>query len=130
MYVCYNANPLGKKIGDCTVRAISKALNQEWETTYSGLVVEGMRLYDMPSANSVWGAYLRKNGFVREVVPNECPDCYTVKDFCRDYPKGTYILALSGHVVAVIDGNWFDTWDCSDETVIYYWYRKEDKLNV
>ena len=74
----------------------------------------------------VWGAYLKKHGFVREVIPNTCPDCYTVADFCREHPKGTFILALSGHVVAVIDGKYFDTWDSGEELPIYYWHRKED----
>ena len=86
-------------------------------------------MLDMPSANAVWGSYLRKKGFVREIIPNTCPDCYTVEDFCRDNPKGTYILALSGHVVAVIDGKYYDTWDSGDEIPIYYWYRKDD-VNV
>lgn len=129
MYVSYNANPEGNKVGDCTVRAISTALNQPWESTYAGVAVEGMRMLDMPSANAVWGSYLRKKGFVREIIPNTCPDCYTVEDFCRDNPTGTYILALSGHVVAVIDGKYYDTWDSGGEIPIYYWYRKDD-VNV
>lgn len=29
MYVSYNANPDGNRVGDCTIRAISKALNQK-----------------------------------------------------------------------------------------------------
>ena len=93
MYVSYNANPEGNKVGDCTVRAISTALNQPWEATYAGVAVEGMRMLDMPSANAVWGSYLRKKGFVREIIPNTSPDCYTVEDFCLDNPNGTYILA-------------------------------------
>jgi len=127
MYVNYNANPDGNRVGDCTIRAISKALNQSWETTFAGVAVEGMRLFNMPSANEVWGAYLKSKGFVRNIVPNECPDCYSVADFCRDNPEGTYILALSGHVVTAINGNYFDTFDSGDEAVIYYWHRKEDK---
>ena len=129
MYVSYNANPEGNKVGDCTVRAISMALNQPWEATYAGVAVEGMRMLDMPSANAVWGSYLRKKGCVREIIPNTGPDCYTVEDFCRDNPNGTYILALSGHVVAVIDGKYYDTWDSGDEIPIYYWCRKDD-VNV
>ena len=129
MYVSYNANPEGNKVGDCTVRAISMALNQPWEATYAGVAVEGMRMLDMPSANAVWGSYLSKTGLVREIIPNTCPDCYTVEDFCRDNPNGTYILALSGHVVAVIDGKYYDTWDSGGEIQIYYWYRKDD-VNV
>jgi len=122
----YNPNPKNKRVGDCTVRAISKALGQEWEVTYAGLLAEGFRLCDMPSANHVWGAYLRKKGFRRDILPDECPDCYTVHDFCEDHPTGTFILAISGHVVAVVDGCYYDSWDSGTEVPLYYWHRKDE----
>ena len=124
-YAAYNANPAGARVGDCTVRAISKALGQDWERTYIELCLQGFLLCDMPSANHVWGAYLRAKGFKRGIVPDSCPDCYTVRDFCRDHPEGTFILALSGHVVAVRNGLYYDTWDSGDETPLYFWYREE-----
>ena len=34
MFEGYNPNPKGKNVDDCTVRAMSKALDQDWETTY------------------------------------------------------------------------------------------------
>ena len=124
-FVSYNPNPVGLKVGDCVVRALSKALGQKWEETYIDLCVEGCLRCDMPSANAVWGAYLRRKGFERDIVPNSCPDCYTVEDFCADHPNGTYILALDGHVVSVVDGQYFDTWQSGREVPIYYWHRKE-----
>ena len=54
----YNANRDGKNVGDCTVRAISVALDQDWDTTYWGLCWEGYLAADMPSGNPVWGKYL------------------------------------------------------------------------
>lgn len=126
MYIFVNQNPQNKLVGDCTIRAISTALNQEWQETYIGLLIEGYIMYDMPSANRVWGNYITQKGFKRQVLPTECPTCYTVKDFCDEHPHGTYILAISGHVVAVIDGNYYDTWDSGDENPIYYWERKEE----
>lgn len=123
----FNANPENNRVGDCTVRAISKALNQDWEKTYIGLMVQGLMLRDMPSANYVWGTYLKSKGFVRKPIPSTCPDCYTVNDFCEDNPEGVYILAISGHVVAVENGNFFDTWDSGNEIPIYYWKRKDNE---
>lgn len=122
----YNANPLNKRVGDCTVRAISKALDQSWEETYLGICMKGFEMCDIPSADAVWGAYLRSKGFKRDIVSNECPDCYTVTDFCVEHPRGRYVLALSGHVVACCEGNAYDSWDSSQEIVIYYWHREED----
>lgn len=125
-YVSYNANPIKKRVGDCTIRAISKAIDQDWERTYVELCLQGFIMCDMPSANHVWGAYLKNKGFRRAIIEDEYPDGYTVSDFCQDNPVGRYVLAISGHVVAVVDGMYYDTWDSGDEVPIYYWYRKED----
>ena len=38
-YVFYNPNPLGKDTGDCVIRAISKALDYDWEKTYTELAL-------------------------------------------------------------------------------------------
>lgn len=122
-YWKYNSNPKGRNVGDCTVRAISKALGQDWEQTYAGLALEGFIQGDMPSANYVWGAYLRRKGYTRELVPDR--DGYTVADFADEHPHGTYILALSGHVVCVQDCTLYDTWDSSGEIPLYCW-RKDD----
>ena len=103
MYSYYNKNPRGKNVGDCTVRAISKATGKEWGETYLAMAVEGYLEGDMPSANAVWGAYLRRIGYRRYIAPDTFPDCYTVGRFADEHPKGTYILALSGHVVCVQD---------------------------
>lgn len=124
MYSAYNPNPMGARVGDCTVRAISRATGESWDTVYCGLCVEGLRLCDMPTANHVWGAYLRRHGFRRRALPDDCPDCYTVADFCRDHPHGTYVLAISGHVVCVADGSYYDTWDSGEESPAYYWYKE------
>lgn len=126
MFRRYNANPIGRDGIDCTVRAISVALGQDWRQTYMGIAVEGYALSNMPSANHVWSAYLRKKGFKRYIIPDELPEDYTVSDFCRDNPTGTYILALSGHVVAVINGDWIDTWDSGNEIPIYYYAKEKE----
>lgn len=121
----YNPNPGGNRVGDCTVRALCKATGKGWEATFCALSLEGFARGDMPSANHVWGAYLRRCGFKRNVIPDDCPDCYAVADFAKDHPRGTYVLAIDGHVVAVVDGDWYDTWDSGSEIPVYYWTREE-----
>lgn len=121
-----NNNPLKRTVGDCVVRAISLATGKDWDTTYIGVITQGFALKDMPSSNNVWGWYLFKNGFDRFTIPNTCPECYTVKDFCEDHPKGIFVLATGSHVVPVIDGNYYDTWDSGEENPVYYWERSND----
>ena len=125
MYRFFNPNPISVRVGDCVVRAICKATGYKWEHVYTDLCDFGLQMADMPSANSVWGAYLRYLGFNRYVIDPECPDCYTVRSFANDHKSGTYILALSGHVVCVNDGDYFDTWDIGDEVPVYYWEKEK-----
>lgn len=124
-YVNYNPNPVRKLVGDCVIRAISKAMSMDWEDVYLDIMMQGFSMHDMPSSNDVWGTYLANHGFHRYVIPDTCPDCYTVNQFVRDNPDLTGILATGTHVIAVGDGNYYDTWDSGFEIPIYYW-RKEN----
>lgn len=123
IYITYNPNPHANRVGDCTIRAISKALNQDWKTTYASLSAYGYEFCDMPNANHVWGAYLEDKGFKQCLIDRRGKRKYTVKDFCADNPDGIYILAIDGHVVCVVDGCYYDTWDSGDEIPVYYWRK-------
>ena len=50
----------------------------------------------------------------------------TVEEFCRDHPQGTYILAIDGHVVCAVDGDYLDTWDSGEEVPMYYWEKESN----
>ena len=123
-FIFFNPNPAGKFVGDCVVRAISKATGQSWEKTYIGIVEKGLNMRDMPSANRVWAAYLKDLGFNKYIIPNTCPECYSIRDFAYENPNGVFILGTGTHVVCVCDGNYYDTWDSGDETPIYF-FKKE-----
>lgn len=126
-YKEWNPNPAGRKVGDCSIRAVAKALGVSWETAYAMVTLNGFSMGDMPSSDSVWGATLRQNGFYRTSIPDTCPDCYSVTDFCRDNPEGTYVLGFGGHVATVVDGDLYDSWDSSSEIPQFVWYRKDDQ---
>lgn len=125
-YIMYNNNPSGRRVGDCAVRAVSAALDVDWETAYTLLVVNGYSMCDMPSSNSVWGAVLRQHGFNRFNLPDNCPDCYTFADFARDHQHGIFVIGTGTHVATIINGNLMDAWDSSEEPVAFVWYRKDD----
>ncbi len=125
--VYFNPNPEGLRTTDCTVRAICAATGEDWEKAYMSLCLEGLIMHRMPDAQETWWSYLRKNGFDRKALPNTCPDCYTINDFCEDYPNGTYLIATKNHVVTVKDGNIYDSWDSGNEVPFYYWERGNER---
>lgn len=123
----FNQNPAGRVVGDCAVRAVSVALGVSWETAFALIANAAFQMADMPSSNGVWGAVLRQHGFYRHAVPNTCPDCYTAADFCKDHPRGVYVLGFGNHVATVIDGDLYDSWDSTNEIPQYFWAKKEEK---
>ena len=126
MWIEYNNNPVGRRVGDCAVRAVSKALDVSWERAYVMLALNGFLMGDMPSSNTVWGAVLREHGFYMRTLPDQCPACYTAADFCADNPKGVFVLGFANHTAVVEDGNLYDAWDSSSEPILFVWYRKDD----
>lgn len=124
-FIMFNPNPARKLVGDCVIRAVSKMTDQDWEKTYLEIALQGFIMHDMPSSNEVWDAYLKLKGFDRFTIPNTCPDCYTVADFCLDNPIGEFMLATGTHVIAVKDGNYYDTWDSGNVVPIYFYKRRK-----
>lgn len=119
MYVYFNPNPNRNRVGDCVIRALCKALNMEWDDVFCELSAYAFGTKDMPSANHVWGRYLTAKGFSRKIMDCDCD----VNAFCQKHPEGTYILAIQGHVVCVVDGCYYDSWDSGNEIPLYYWER-------
>ena len=127
-YEYFNNNPMKRNVGDCSVRAISKALGIDWESAYITIMMSGYAMCDMPSSDAVFGSVLRQNGFKRAIVPNSCPDCYTISDFSEQNKKGTFVVGTGGHVVTVVDGAYYDSWDSGQEIPIYVWYKEYEPI--
>ena len=126
MWALYQPNPNGKSVGDCTVRALTKALDKSWYEVYFDLALQGAMMGDMPSANAVTTAYMRDNGFRRRTIPETCPYCYTIEDFCKDHQSGTFVIGTGSHLTTVIDSILWDSWDSRNETPVYYFEKSED----
>lgn len=130
MFIYHNENPDKKKTIDCVIRGVSFVTGKSWEDTFLNIAVECIKYHDMPECNYIWAGYLKRLGFKKYLLPDTCPDCYTVKDFCRDFPVGTYLLVIinyqyGGHVVAAKDGDYYDIWDSGNEVPSYFWAKEE-----
>jgi hypothetical protein len=117
----FNPNPTSRNVGDCAIRAVAAALGVDWETAFALISANAYQMGDMPSSNAVFGSVLRQHGFKRHIIPNTCPDCYSIGQFAEDHSKGVYVVGTGNHVVCVMDGRILDSWDSSGETPIFYW---------
>lgn len=125
MYRYFNNNPLGRKaVGDCSVRAISKALGISWDEAHDLLADMSKQMGTIMNDNDVISAVLRMHGFYKENLPCVRDHCYTIKEFARDNPIGIYVVGTGTHVVTIINGDYYDSFPQSgDENVICFWVK-------
>lgn len=121
-----NPNPQGKEVDDCVIRALSVATGEKWYDIFDDIASLARSEANMPSANAVWDDWLADRGWIKHEIPRHLPKDYNVIDFCRNHPYGRFVLGLKGHVVAVIDGRYYDTWDSGERIIEVYWEYPED----
>lgn len=125
MYKHLNPNPSKLRIDDCVVRAISISTGHSWDYTFLSLSIHAFDMKGMSSTNFVWDDYLRDIGYDRHDFVKNKYKRMTIREFCELNPIGNYILATGTHVVAAIDGVYYDTWDSGDEIVLYLYERSD-----
>lgn len=121
VWVRWNPNPRREEEPDCVIRAICAATGMSWHEVFRDLCNLADYECTMPSANWLWGVYLRRLGFRPFLLPESCPECITVSAFCERFPEGVYIIGTGSHAVACISGNYYDSWDSGSETPTYFW---------
>ena len=124
-YISYNANPHNNDTIDCVIRGISKLLDISWDAAYIILMFKGFIAKNIFLINKIWIDTLFDLGYEMHFVPNTCPNCITVQQFAMDHPEGRYLVGTGSHVIAIVNGDYYDTWDSGEELPLYYFYRKE-----
>ena len=120
----YNANPKNRITGDCSFRAISTALNQDYNQTVMEMAElmckTGYALNDTKGEE----AYLKSKGWVKHSQPKHSDGTkYTGKEFCKEF-KGTCIAHIGGHhIVCIKDGKVLDIWDSTNGCIGNYWTK-------
>lgn len=112
MFKYYNANPLGRNVNDCSVRAIACATGKTWYETYDEL-----SSYAREKAIT-FSEVEFINNYLADRYERFCPDrqkIHTVQDFLDLQLQGTYLITMSNHITCVIDGTLYDTFDCRDK---------------
>lgn len=124
MWIYANPNPVRDEEPDCVIRALSIATGKSWDQVHMELCDMSRELGTMPSVNWLWGLWLKQHGFRQFLLPDACPECVTVAEFCLRYPRGVYVIGTGSHAVCVRNGNWLDSWDSRDCVPTYFFMKK------
>lgn len=123
-FVEYNANPKGKKTGDCVIRAISTALNETWEETYRGMLEIAIETGYAISCTENYSEYLKRKGYKKQKMPKkENNKKYTVAEFADTLakPSTSYIINICNHTTLIKNKKLYDLWNCGRKSVLNYW---------
>ena len=121
-----NKKDLKDTTGDCVVRALTKVMEKTWLEVFDELIPYARELQTMPSDKKCYKVYLENNGFEYSGISNKKGSKRpTVKSFAQNNKSGTFCLRVAGHIVAVVDGTYYDTWDSGECCLYGYWKKQE-----
>jgi len=138
----YNANPQGKNEGDCTIRALSLAYDMNYNSVKSELNSLARRNESKFNTIDTINAFIDHHGFVKYINNESMSGAAIddVEDFARKNKHGVYVIYCTNkikqdtsdsfHLVAVINGKIYDTWDPSEYYVVGAWYIKAHNRTV
>lgn len=125
-----NSQIAKNETNDCFVRALAAATGQDYDTAHSVATInfnrdhkKGVSLGDLVSTmeraqreglevgNTVYGVKSLRGASIKNYYKlrgEEIARKKSVKSFIKDNPKGSYIVTVSKHAFAVIDGKLVD----------------------
>lgn len=131
-YVYYqpNAKDIKDKFGDCTIRALSKALNCTWLEAFDRMIpfcreaqVSNIFDCDIKTRKGI----MERLGFdYTGISVSDGKERPTVAKFAEKHRSGTFILNVAHHEVACVDGKYYDTWDSGRKSLYGYFTLREE----
>ena len=129
-YAYYQPNDkdIKDKMGDCQIRALSKALNLTWLQTFD-LITPMCREVQAPDIFccdlKTTKELMSRIGFEYTGISNKNGSHRpTVEEFTKAHPTGRYVCTIVHHVVAAVDGKYYDTWDCGRKSLYGFYELK------
>lgn len=128
----HNANPKGRRTGDCVLRAIATSTGKSWDEVLDGLVEIAHKHKVMVNDTPCYDRYLQSLGYSKMNQPRKTDNTkYTGHDF-DEYLSGQgrlfgydIVAHIGGHhIVAIVDGTIYDTWNSTGGSIGNYWIRK------
>lgn len=128
-FVELNVNPKQRNIQDCVVRAISLAMNKDYNLTYQELVNWSIQQGEgwLFNYRQSYGNYLVCHGCEVHMpfkIGRRKARVYDLYNHPK-FSNGTYVVLLKGHLTVVTGNHLYDTWDCSNKIIELIWEVKD-----
>ena len=119
-----NKKDIKDKYGDCVFRALTKVLGKTWLDIFDDLTPIAREMQCPMTWKNAYELYLQNNGFKYTGVTNKKGSTRpTVQTFAEKHKQGTYFLRVAHHVVACVDGYYYDTLDSGYKSLYGYWTK-------
>lgn len=119
-----NKKDIKDNYGDCVIRALTKAMEKDWLTVFEQLIPYAREKQCMPNGKPAYEEYLKDNDFVYKGISNaKGSKRPTVQEFTLHHKEGTFVLRVANHLVACVDGLFYDTWDSGQKSLYGYWEK-------
>ena len=119
-----NKKDIKDEYGDCVIRSLTKVLDKSWHEVFDELVPIARECQCMPNMRTAYEIYLERKGFKYVGISNKKGTKRpTVESFTKAHKHGTYILRVAHHLVASVDGMYFDTWNSGSKSLYGYWEK-------
>lgn len=116
MFKYYNVNPEGKSTGDCVIRAICLALNEDYFEVLEELVKNSKYFNCDTLVKECYSKMLDNSGFRKYDGGGR-----TVAEIAESFPEDKLIIRIEGHLTCSLYGDIYDIWNPSDEIVDCFW---------
>ena len=123
-YQFFNANPTGKEIGDCSIRAVAVALNKSWLESFDLLATKAREMYYEMSEPEVMAEVLKDNGFEQKKVSvKRGTKRPTLSKLIKENHGRIIVGQIANHFAATRDGKVRDLWNSSERSLYKYWVK-------
>ena len=126
-----DGTPMKWHKGDCTTRALCKALDLDWKAAFKLQCDEAIKKCNEPNSKEVYESVLLANGFTKGVINKEFIRknhsrpliSKLLDDIYQKEGKKKVVIKTTHHLVAAEGDTLYDVWNCSDECVWSFWYK-------
>ena len=119
-----NKKDLKDEYGDCVIRSLTKVTDRSWESVFDELYPIARFHQCMPNSKVCYEEFLKSNGFEYVGVSNKKGSKRpTVEGFTKDHKVGKFVLVVAHHLVASVNGVYYDTWDSGEKSMYGFWRK-------